>query len=190
MARRYRDANGKIVKIELTLPEMAKSLGVDADQLEQWTDAIPPAGREGDQPYYAFTSVKELNTLKKRAKVLATGMTEKALANIEAEGLLDAYAALAEDCPKGITVHVWRSYGLVVLMQIRYGKMIDPTELAERAGLAKIDPKTGEAVPDVELAEKHLRLLQALGYLQIGEGDEWGGQWKHQGLPAAWANLA
>jgi hypothetical protein len=117
-------------------------------------------------------------------------MSEQAVANIEEAGLLDAYAALAEDCPQGLTVHVWRSYALVVLMQVRYGKMIGVKELAERAKLVSIDPESGEAKPDLKMAQKHLRLLQSVdgGWLKIGT-DKWTGQWEHRGLPQSWRDV-
>ena len=124
-------------------------------------------------------------------------MSEKALANIEAQNVLNAYAALAEDCPAGLTVHVWRSYGLVVLMQARHGVMIGAEELAQRARLSQMDPGTGKRVLGVGVARKHLRLLQALGYLKdihAGEQVKQGErvyvaekpEWLHQGLPQAW----
>lgn len=175
----------KIVRIEIPAKEMAESvLGVEVESLAKWKKAIPPARGEGENAIYAVKSRKELQLYKKRAALLRTQMTEQAVFNVERAGLLDAYAALAEDCPAGITAHMWRSYGLVVLMQARYGKMIGAEELARRAGMVKID-ENGEELPDVEMAAKHLRVLNALGYLTKGQG-EWEGQWQHQGLPKAW----
>jgi hypothetical protein len=97
-------------------------------------------------------------------------MSEKAALTVERSGYLDAYAALAEDCPSGLTAHVWRSYALVVMVQNRFQVKIGPHELAERANLR-----------DDDMAEKHLRLLMALGYLK-----DRGEAWEHKGLPLAW----
>lgn len=118
-------------------------------------------------------------------------MTPQALLNAIDAGLLDSYAQLSEDCPAGITAHVWRSYGLIVFMQLKYKRMIDAKELAERAGLTDIDPLTGKLVTSVATAERHLRLLQALGLLEVmhDDGKAWSGQWRHQGLPKAWQKL-
>jgi hypothetical protein len=199
MARRLRDPKtDKIIAIEMSLTEMASALGTETEMLQEWPRLIPPYSGMGASSVYRVASVKELNHLKKRVALLRTHMSEEAVANVEKAGLLDSYAALAEDCPKGITAHVWRSYALIVLMQIRYGKMIGAKELAERAGLTEIDPETGKARPNIELAEKHIRLLMSVGpqeeadkwntvskYLQEGKG-EWEGQWEHKGLPKAW----
>jgi len=174
----------KVIKIEIPAKEMAESvLGVELESLAGWTKVIPPDRGSGADAIYAVKKPEDLNLLKKRAALLRTQMTETAVKNVEKEGLLDAYSALAEDCPPGITAHVWRSYGLVVLMQIRYGKMIGADELARRAGMIRIE--SGKEIPDVEMAAKHLRLLNALGFLEKGRGD-WDGQWQHQGLPKAW----
>ena len=171
MAHRLTDKNGTVVAIELSEAEMAQALDVQLDDLREWTTTIPTYAQASGQPVYRIHGVKELNHLKKRVALLNTRMSEAAVASVEEAELLDSYAALAADCPKGLTAHVWRSYGLVVLMQVRYGKMIDARELAERAGLN--DPKTGK--PSVEIARKHLRLLQSVerrlpegGYRQMG----------------------
>jgi len=192
MVRRLRDKNGAIVAIELTAAEMAQTLGVPVEDLVQWTTLVPPHSGVAEAAIYRVASVKEVNHLKKRVALLKTRMSEEAVANVEEAGLLDSYAALAEDCPEGITAHVWRSYALVVLMQVRYGKMIDAKELAERAGLTEVDPNTGKLRPSVDMARKHLRLLQSVGpvgdtgtYLKVGTGP-WEGQWEHKGLPKSW----
>jgi hypothetical protein len=201
MARRLRNAAGEIVRIEVDAIEMAQMLGITdtkdsdgrvtetaADTLARWGKVIPALRVDDGTAVYGFASVKELNQIKKRAALLRTQMSETAVQNIEAKGLLDAYAALAEDCPPGITAHVWRSYGLIVLMQIRYGQMLDANELAQRAGLTEADRETGERVVGVATAERHIRLLRALGYLEEGTG-RWEGQWQHKGLPAAWRGV-
>ena len=202
MARRLRDKNGKVVRIELTATEMAQTLGlIDPDReqaqasapetpeqtLASWKQVIPPLRTDNGALVYGFHSPQELGLFKKRAALLRTRMSPKAVANIEKKNLLDAYAALAEDCPRGITAHVWRSYGLVVLMQIRYGQMLDAAELAKRAGLTDVD-ETGKRTLGVQTADRHLRLLKALGYLEEGAG-KWEGQWKHRGLPESWRGV-
>jgi hypothetical protein len=184
MAKRLRDKDGNIVAIELGQEEMAHTIGVEVEDLLQWTISVPPHTKRDDETIYRIANIQELNHFKKRVALLRTRMSEKAVANVEKAGLLDAYAALAEDCPTGITAHVWRSYALVVLMQIRYGKMIDAEELAVRAGLTETND-AGQVVPSVSMAKKHLRLLQATNKLKIGT-DKWAGQWEHKGLPESW----
>jgi hypothetical protein len=186
--KRLKDKTGTVVALELNADEMAKALGVRVEDLEMWTRSVPPASVDNGIFLYRVGSPKDVQLLKKRAALLRTRMTEEAVARVEAEGLLDAYSALAEDCPPGITAHVWRSYGLVVLMQVRYGKMLDAVELAERAGLQEEDPETGAMRPSVATATQHLRLLRGLGFLREGDQD-WKGQWRHQGLPRAWRGM-
>jgi hypothetical protein len=206
MPQRVQGKDGRVAYVEFTLDEMAKALSIeqpglsaeiDKEELETWRQAIPPAREQDGQPVYTIRSKSELELLRKRAMILRTGMSERALKNIEQEGVLDAYAALAADCPQGLTAHVWRSYGLVVLMQVRHSVKIDAEELAKRARLAERDPKTGKEVLGVDMARKHLRLLQALGYLKnIEQGDPVrvgdktvpapDARWEHLGLPRAW----
>jgi len=206
MPRRVPNKSGGIAYVEFSLAEMAEALGiherdvdvdVDPDDLATWSAAIPPAEQRDGQPVYRVRAKNDLDLMRKRALILRTGMSEKALTAIEKEGVLDAYAALALDCPQGLTAHVWRSYALVVLMQVRHGVKIDGEELAKRARLAQRDPLSGEEVLGVDLAKKHLRLLQALGYLKSVEagdpvrvGDKTTpaseGRWEHKGLPRAW----
>jgi hypothetical protein len=180
MARRVELKNGKIA-IEFNTQELAeKVLGLSVAQLEEWGEMFPkPAAGK-----YLIKSEQDLNKFKDRAALLNTGMTVTAVKNVESEKLLRSYARLAEDCPEGITAHVWRSYGLIVLMQVRYGKMIDAEELATRAKINKI--VDGKPVADVAMAEKHIRLLTGIGVLSRDSGEEWQGQWRHQGLPKAW----
>lgn len=197
MPRRVPGKNGTIAYVEFGSAELAKLLDVDTEALESWGKAVPYEVRDG-QRVYTIRSQAEVSLIKKRTTILRTGMSEKALANIEREGLLDPYSALAEDCPEGLTAHVWRSYGLVVLMQQQHGIKIDAEELARRARLAEVDPATGKQVLGVEMAKKHLRLLQALGRLrslEAGDRDASGKiveepRWEHAGLPEAWARLA
>jgi hypothetical protein len=206
MPRRVQGKDGAIAYVEFTLDEMAQALSVeqgginadiDPEDLQTWTGAIPAAREQDGALVYIVRSKGELELLRKRALILRTGMSERALNNIEKEGVLDAYAALAADTPQGLTAHVWRSYGLVVLMQVRHGVKIDAEELARRARLAERDPKTGKEVLGVEMAKKHLRLLQALGYLKSVDqgaptrvGDKTvpapEARWEHKGLPRAW----
>lgn len=179
MARRLRDQDGNIVAIELTLDEMARTLAIVPEDLELWSTLLP-AYSPG---IYRVATVSELNTWKKRAAILRTRMSQEAVAKVEQAGLLDAYAGLAEDCPHGIPAHVWRSYGVIVLMQVRYGKKIDAKELAERANLTEVDPATGKLRPSVTLAEKHIRLLT--GLKKLTETPE---RWEHLGLPKSWVS--
>lgn len=206
MPRRVSDKKGGIAFVEFTAAELVKTLeqyrphidlGISKEDIESWKKTIPPNRLEGDKKIYTISSPQELDLLYKRILILRTRMSEKALANIENQGVLEAYAALAEDCPPGLTVQVWRSYGLVVLMQSRYGAMIGPEELATRAKLSQVDPKTNRRVLGVDIARKHLRLLKALHYLtpvRVGDTVKQGTrvyvadrpEWLHQGLPSAW----
>src|ERR1035437_1705380 len=120
MAKRLRNKQGAIVALELSAKEMAHVLGVEIEDLSGWTKAIPPYAKAKGEIIYRVHNVEELNHLKKRVMLLRTRMNEDAVANVEKAGLLDAYSALASDCPSGITAHVWRSYALIVLMQVRY----------------------------------------------------------------------
>jgi hypothetical protein len=183
MARKVYDKDSKeLLRIEFTATEMAENvLGVEVEDLIQWTERIPVERGQGLEAIYAVKDVSEMNLLKKRAALLRTRMSQPAVKNVEAAGLLDAYAALAEDCPPGVTAHVWRSYGVVVLMQTRYGKMIGPEQLATQARLVKPGGKKKDV--DIEMAEKHLRLLQALNLLRANREE---GRWEHQGLPKSW----
>lgn len=198
MAKTFRKKDGTVARIEFSAEEMAERvLGIKpsttpgseqspVERLWEWRGLIKPRrGKTPETAVYAVTSEKNLDLLKKRAALLKSNMTETAVRNVEKAGLLDAYAALAEDCPEGLTVHVWRSYGLVVLLQTRYGKMIGAKELAERANINKRDAK-GKIVPDVDKAAKHLRLLQAMGYLRADEEE---GRWHHKGLPKSWRGV-
>jgi hypothetical protein len=177
MAKRIRNAKGAVVALEFTATEMAeKVLGVEVDDLLSWERCLPPTKGQGPDAVFRINSPQRLDLLKRRAAVLKTSMSEEAVTAVEKAGLLEAYADLAEDCPEGLTAHVWRSYGLIVLMQTRYGRMIDAAELAERGGLVN---RAGK--PDTEMAAKHIRLLQALDYLEAREG-----RWEHKGLPRSW----
>lgn len=181
MAKKIKNPDtGVVERIEFTPEEMAeKILGVSLDDLLGWKKLIPSSGK-GSKKVYSITSPKELELWKKRAALLRTRMTETAVRNVEKNGLLDAYAALSEDCPEGITVHVWRSYGLIVLMQTKYHIQIGPEELAKRANINRRD-ESGKVVPDTEMAAKHIRLLEALGFITNKDG-----RWEHQGLPLVW----
>jgi hypothetical protein len=159
--------------------ELARYLGASEEQLRVWEETFPPDPDNSDQ--WSFGSEEELKVWRQRAALLRTNMSARAVRNVEEAGLLQAYADLAEDCPEGITAHVWRSYGIVVLMQTRYGKTIGPAELARRANLQRLG-KDGKQEPDEDMARKHLRLLIARGLLDEGSGD-WSGRWEHQGLP-------
>lgn len=195
MAKTFRKKDGSIARIEFSALELAEQVlqippgrvpGAEqspAERLWDWREVVKPRrGKTVETAVYAVTSQKSLDLTKKRVALLRSNMTPTAVSNVEKAGLLDAYAALAEDCPEGLTVHVWRSYGLVVLLQTRYGKMIDAAELAERANI-NTRGADGKIVPDVEKAAKHLRLLQAMGYLKPNKEE---GRWGHKGLPKSW----
>ena len=170
--------SGAIQRIEMDEEGLCKFLQISPEELQKWEALFP--GQEGlwSVPNGDLPPREELQVWKKRVALLRTRMTPKAVRNIESSGLLDSYAALAEDCPEGLTAHVWRSYGAVVFMQVRHNEKIGPHELALRARLEKIMPG-GKTEPDVETAEKHLRFLIAQGLLREGED----GLWEHQGLP-------
>lgn len=185
MAKRLRDKQtDEIVAIEFSAAEMASLLGVELDDLMQWSKAIKPQRGKGAEATYRIKSEVDLNHLRKRAALLRTRMSEQAVLNVEKAGHLESYAQLAEDCPSGITAHIWRSYGLIVLLQTRYGRMVGPSELAERAGLKEEDPETGEVRYSVETAERHIRMLQARNFLTAIEG-----RWEHKGLPRSFQGV-
>lgn len=173
----------QVVRLELTLSEMAENiLGVTKEELSGWQKLIPPIRGKGEESVYAISKRAEMDKFKKRAALLKSGMNEEAVLNVEKEGLLDAYYKLSHDCPEGITVHVWRSYGYVVVMQMRKNVKVNAAQLAKGANINHRDKK-GKIVADPEMAAKHLRLLQALGYLTETED-----RWEHQGLPEFWQN--
>jgi len=169
--------SGKIERIEMDREGLCQLLKIEEEELARWAPLFPEknglwilgAGKVGAR--------QELATWKKRVQLLRTQMTPQAVANVEEAGLLDAYAALAEDCPQGLTAHVWRSYGAVVFMQVHENKKIGPHERALRARLERI-ARGGKLEPDVDMAAKHLRLLIAQGLLRDG-----GERWEHEGLP-------
>lgn len=172
MARRVVDKKtGKVRLVELTQVELAQTFGVTAEDLERWSELIP-SETEGGRRLYRYHSEDELRLARERAQVLSTRMSPEAVRNIEADGRLSAYAALAAECPPGITAHVYRSFVVVFLVQYKTGLMLDAEGLAIRAGLNERDPVSGEVQPSPELARKHLRLLQAVGLLRNG-ADRW-----------------
>jgi hypothetical protein len=197
MMRKLLDPAGKVTAVEYTIEEVSQLLGVDPDQLREWSASIIPSSKDEEgKPLYRVASASQLKLWQKRAVILATGMSEQSLAQVEESGRLDSYAALAEDAPDGISAHIWRSYALVVLMQAKYSLKLTAEDLAKRAGLVDTN-ETGKTVLGVETAKKHLRFLQALGYLQsveIGDVIRVSGRnekatyahWIHKGLPKAW----
>lgn len=182
MAKRVTE-DGKLVRLEMSCAELADQVGATPETLAGWAPAIKPSRSKGVKGIYWIKSRKDLVIIKQKAALLKTGMSAEAVLNVVKENLLGPYAELAEDCPEGITVHVWRSYALIVLMQTRYGKMIGADELALRGHINHVE--NGKVSPDVQMAEKHIRLLCGIGYLSLGK-KEWDGQWKHRGLPKAW----
>lgn len=172
MARRVVDRkSGRVQLVELDRAELASAFGVAEDDLARWAELIPAEQVEG-RHLYRYQSEDELRLARERAQVLSTRMSVEAVRNIEADGRLSAYAALAAECPEGITAHVYRSFVVVFLVQYKTGLMLDAEGLAIRAGLNERDPATGEIQPSPELARKHLRLLQAVGLLRNG-ADRW-----------------
>lgn len=172
MARRVVDKKtGKVRLVELSRPELAQAFGVAEEDLARWAELIPFATDEG-AVVYRYASEEELRVARERAQVLSTRMSIEAVRNIEADGRLSAYAALAAECPAGITAHVYRSFVVAFLVQYKTGLMLDAEGLAIRAGLNERDPATGEVTPSPDLARKHLRLLQAVGLLRNG-ADRW-----------------
>lgn len=197
MMRRLLDKAGKVKAIEYTLEEISQLLDCAPERLSEWQQLIPPSGTdEAGNPLYQLSSSKDLELWKKRIALLATGMGETSVSQVEEAGQLNAYAALAEDAPEGITAHIWRSYALVVLMQAKHNLTLTPDELARRAGLVDYTDD-GKPVLGVETANKHLRFLTNLGYLKlikpgvtirINDRNEKATemQWLHKGLPKAW----
>ncbi len=178
MAKRLLDDHGRVIGVEFTSAELAQLFSVSEDKLKEWVQALPPAGADETGAIYRFTTQDSVKRARKLVAILRTGMASTDVLKIEEEGMLDAYAGLSQDSPEGITAHCWRSYSIIVLMQVRYGKMLDAAELAVRARLHERSPLTGEIAPSEELAKRHLRLLQAVGALQHG-----GDRWIHKGLP-------
>jgi len=185
MARRILDERGRVQYVELAGEEMARLCGVDVEQLQSWSELVPPHAGAGADAVYRYRSEDDLRLARQRAAVLRTRMSIEAVRNVEAEGRLAAYAALAQDCPEGITAHVYRSYLIVCLMQQQHDIMLDAEALAGRAGLNEYEPLTDRVEPSPELARKHLRLLQAVGLLRNA-----GDRWEFSGLPAAARGLA
>lgn len=169
--------SGKVERIEMDGEGLCRLLEIEEEDLLRWETVFPSTSGLWILGDGELDAKRELALWKKRVKLLRTQMTPQAVMNVEDAGLLDAYAALSEDCPEGLTAHVWRSYGAVVFMQVRENSKIGPNELALRARLEKIAPG-GKLEPDVEMAAKHLRLLVAQGLLR----DD-GERWEHQGLP-------
>lgn len=185
MARRVLDDAGRVLYVELGAGEMAKLCACDVAQLAEWTALVPPHSGHGEDAVYRFAGEDDLRLARQRAAVLRTRMSVDAVRNVESEGRLAAYAALASDCPEGITAHVYRSYLIVCLMQQQHQIMLDADALADRAGLNEYEPLTDRIEPSPELARKHLRLLQAVGLLRNA-----GDRWEFSGLPAAARGLA
>jgi hypothetical protein len=179
---------GVVVSAEFTPKELADFFSVSEEELFSWKELIPPSERDGKTIYIA-KSAEEWKLWQQRGKVLATKMPTKAVQGVEEEGVLPFYAELAEDCPDGLTAEVWRSYGIIVLMQHRYNKMIGPVELAQRGHLVRVDEHGNEEL-NLEIAKKHMRLLTGLGLLRAGrEGSQWEGQWEHDGPPEAFRKM-
>lgn len=185
MARRVLDDAGRVQYVELAGSEMAKLCGADLEQLVAWEELVPPYAGSGADATYRYADEDALRLARQRAAVLRTRMSIEAVRSVEQEGRLAAYAALASDCPEGITAHVYRSYLIVCLMQQQHDIMLDAQALAERADLNEFEPLTNRVEPSPDLARKHLRLLQAVGLLRNA-----GDRWEFSGLPAAARGLA
>lgn len=179
MARRAVNADGLIELVELRPEELAKLLDVTTDKLEAWRALVPVETDEAGLPVYRFSKQSQLRLVRQRVAVLKTRMSVEAVRNVEADDKLAAYAALAVDCPEGITAHVYRSFLVLILVQQKTGLMLDAEGLALRANLLEIDPASGNPRPSPSLARKHLRLLQAIGLLRHG-----GERWEFARIPA------
>lgn len=169
--------SGAVLRARMDEEGVCKITGALPEEILQWKNTFPQKDGIWSFGGKSGGAQEEISRARKKLALLRTRMSERAVRNIEGAGLLDAYAALAEDCPEGITAHVWRSYGAVVFMQVRQNEKIGPHELALRAKLEKTVPGGG-IEPDVETAAKHIRLLVAKGLLR-DEGERWG----HEGLP-------
>lgn len=177
MARRAIDDAGRVLFIEFSTQELARLFRIDLTDLLGYADLL--ADEQAPDGAWRYNTAGAFDLARNRAAILRTRMSREALANIEAEGMLDSYAKLAVDCPEGITAHVYRSYVTVYLMQVQHGVMLDAAALAERAGLAEPDPIDGTPRRSVELAKRHLRLLQAVGVLTRGAE-----RWEFTHVPA------
>lgn len=172
MARRLNDEHGRVVWVDFSRAEFARSLKISEQQLADWQEVIPHDRIEDGEVIYRFASHDDLRLARMRAGVLRTKMSIEALANVEAQGMLEAYYKLSLDCPEGLTAHVYRSYVVLLVVQQKTGLMLDAAALAERANLNQENPETGKPEPSEEFGRKHLRLLQAVGILEHG-GERW-----------------
>lgn len=181
MIRRVRDKHGRIVRLDMTADEAAKLLDVTEEQLADWAELLP-FQTVSDTAIYSFRNQEEMTLYRQRAAILKTQCRIDVVKDMEERGLLSAYAGLAEDCPPGLSVLEWRSYAIVVLMQMKARVKLTPAELAKRANLVEVDSK-GEVQIDIQSAERHLRMLTSLNYLEEGEDHDGRSSWIHKGLP-------
>jgi DNA-binding transcriptional MerR regulator len=170
------------VSVEFSADELAALFDLTHQQLHDWAEVLNPLADDIGNTYYRFSARDEMRKIRHRLLILRSGVTIQQLEAIEQSGeqILQGYAAFAQDAPAGISAIVWRTYAIVVYMQVQYSKALTAEELAIHANghLDDIDPLTGEIKPSAELAAQHLRLLQNVGALRwTGSG------WDHIGLP-------
>ena len=170
-----RDRKGKIKKIALFEAELCQETKLTAQELEQWSELFPHVGwgkrdkMSGQEKKYEYT-LEGLETAKKRAKLLKAGMTIKQIPQIEERKFLDAYAVLADDCPKNITPHMLRSYCVLIVYQNRAQQMILAKELAEKAGIP------------AETAKRHIMYLINMKLLRVEDNPQ---RWEFNFVPRA-----
>ncbi len=181
--RLRRDQSGHYTLFE---SELCDELALAPDQLREWGEMFPPSGsmmhpdRAMLEPYFVLDSA-QLRQWTHFAKILRTGMAPaqvKELAARDAKAadrgqrsrFVEMYAALAEECPPGITAHCLRSYCTVLLFQNRFGKMLLAKDLASSAGIPE------------SAAKRHLRYLQAVGLLTLNREEM---RWEFAMVPRA-----
>lgn len=181
MARRILNDQDQVVAMEFSRAELAQLWKVSEMDLDSWAELVPPTSTGPDgAPVYHFTREQYQGEVSKLLMILRTRMSVPQVQKIIKEGMLDAYAALAEDCPyeRGITAHVWRSYAIIVHIQEEEGRAIDEHELAWRGRLMRRNPATGAVEPSPSLAAKHISLLHNARMLDVE-----GSKWVHRGMP-------
>lgn len=187
--RILRDSANKITAMEMFESEMCNQLQITAEQLREWVELFPPNGKavhpeRGREESTFHLSKDQLEQWHKYAKILRTGMTVKQVQELENRdrkareagkkaAFLDMYAALAEECPPGITAHAMRSYCTIFLYQNRGGKMLLSRQLAQVAGIPE-----GSAL-------RHIKYLQATGLLILGRNDQGEPMWEFAFVPQA-----
>ena len=170
-----KDHKGKVEKVVLFASELCQLTNMDAAELETWGELFPHKGSGqrtslgGTEKKYEY-SLEELDKVKKRVKLLKTGMTVRQVPQIEERGFLDAYALLADDCPANITPHMLRTYCVLLVYQNRGNKMLLGEELAKKTGIP------------VETAKRHIMYLISVNLLHMAQGPT---RWEFAFVPKA-----